>query len=87
MMMMMMLVILNVSMIIKIMMMMLVILNMSMIIIIMMMVMMLVILNMVMIIICNHYDDDVGGGHEYDHDRENYGDGTQILQNCILRTS
>ena len=82
----MMLVILNVSMIIKIMMMMLVILNMSMIIIIMMMVMMLVILNMVMIIICNHYDDDVGGCYEYDHDREKYGDGPQILLNCTLRT-
>ena len=42
---------------------------------------------MIMMIICNYYDDDVGGGYEYDHDRENYGDGPQILLNCTLRTS
>ena len=53
----------------------------------MMMTMMLVILNMIKIIICNHYDDDVGGCYEYDHDREKYGDGPQILLNCTLRTS
>ena len=47
---------------------------------------MLVILNVSMIILCNYYDD-VGGGYEYDHDRENYGDGPQILLNCTLRTS
>ena len=49
--------------------------------------MMLVILNMSMVIICNHYDDDVGGGYEFDHDRKNYGTGPQILLNCTLRTS